>query len=219
MEGIILPESVFGREKKHKKIGDNDDQKPIKKSNKKIIGRKTSTLKKPVTDTDSESEIDVEDTYQVASDSEDESEKKKNNVVTEDEYSNTHESPVYDGVEPYFIFQRRWEAFCQSKQSKHIHELMLDFLNKLFCTNYKSLRSIKKITTDMIPTPKKFTDMMMSDRDYIETFKIRYSQNIPTIKMLNNLLAKVSYSMVEVDKGKKLHYVIKPRSVSARSGM
>lgn len=181
-----------------------------------------SKKQETVPDSDSESEIDVEDTYRVGSDSDDDLPKdknkdKKSKVVVDDEYADTSKPPVYDGVEPYFLFKRRWDAFIQSKQCKRVHVTILEFLNKLLCTKYTSLRSIKKITFDMIPTPKKFTDMMTSDRDYIETFKIKYSQSIPTSKMIDNLLGKVNYSLVEVDTGKELYYAVKPRSVSSRS--
>lgn len=195
------------------------------KKDSKIKSNNNNTIKKQETvpDSDSESEIDVEDTYHIASDSEDELDKSKNKlkskVLIDNEYSNVSEPPVYDGVEPYFIFKRKWDAFLQSKQNKRIHVMILEFLNRLLNTKYTSLRSIKKITFDMIPTPKKFIDMMTSDRDYIETFKIKYSQNIPTIKMIDNLLAKVNFSLIEIDTGKQLHYAIKLRSTSARSGL
>ena len=142
---------------------------------------------------------------------------KKNKILLDKEYSNISASPVYDGVEPYFIFKRKWDAFFQNKQNKHIHITILKFLNKLLCTNYMSLISIKKITFDMIPTSKKFTDLMTSDQDYVETFKIKYKQNIPSVKMIDNLLAKVNFSLIEVDNGNEIYYSIKPRYASLRS--
>jgi hypothetical protein len=223
MEGIVLPEAIFGSSNVKSAITPSTNKK-ISADNKytKHSGKDENKLKKQETipNTDSDSEIDVENTYHIKSDSDDDMGKtkniKKNKILLDNEY-NISASPVYDGVEPYFIFKRKWDAFFQNKQNKHIHITILKFLNKLLCTNYMSLISIKKIPFDMIPTSKKFTDLMTSDQDYVETFKIKYKQNIPSVKMIDNLLAKVNFSLIEVDNGNEIYYSIKPRYASLRS--
>ena len=125
--------------------------------------------------------------------------------------------PVYDGIEPYFMFKRRFDMFIHTKCCKRIYELILEFLNKLLCTKYTNLRSIKKITFDMIPSSKKFTDMILFNQEYIDTFKIIYNEYIPTSMMINNLLGKVNYSLVEVNIKNELYYTVKPSYVSSKS--
>jgi hypothetical protein len=118
--------------------------------------------------------------------------------------------PIYDGIEPYYMFERRLHKYIETKQNKHIHETILEFLNLIFKSEYKSLKSIKKISKDLIPSSKKFVNILKSDNLYVETFKIRYNQNIPTEKMINKLLEKISYRFVEKNNGKSIYYDVKP---------
>lgn len=189
----------------------------IKTKSKQIVKTKSKQInkskkkRKQTNSDDSDSTIDVDDT--------------ENDTDTEDQiYKNSDNGdvsdiPVYDGIEPYFIFKRRWDEFILNK-NKHIHIKILEFLNKLLNTKYTNLISIKKITYDMIPCPKKFSQILTSDQDYVSTFRIRHGSTIPTVKMLANLLSKINFSFVEVDTGKELYYTVKPKSGIARvSGM
>jgi hypothetical protein len=207
----VVPENIFDSVHKSKSTLKSSQSKPKNDKNDNN------------SDSDSDSAIDVEDTYindsysfsEDESDSED-SDKKSSELDTE--CFDTTKPPVYDGIEPYFMFKRRWDNFIQNKESKRIYVKILEFLNRLFSAKYTNLKSIKKITLDLIPTPKKFIDIMTSsDQNYVQIFKIRYSQSIPTFKMLDNLLAKVNFSLVMVDTGKELYYSIKPKSSSSSS--
>jgi hypothetical protein len=132
----------------------------------------------------------------------------KIHYTEETEDTDYSKPPVYDGEEPYFMFKRRFDKYIENKH-KHKHEKIIEFLNKLFSTKYTNLRTIKKITLDMMPTSDEFVDLMNSDSKNSEMFKIRYNKTIPVHKMINNLLNKINYSFVEKDNGKEIFYSIK----------
>jgi hypothetical protein len=117
--------------------------------------------------------------------------------------------PVYDGVEPYFMFKRRWDAYHQKKINGKLHTHVLNFLNELFDAEYKSLISIKKIKADDMPPPKQVVDVINNNTDFKNNFKIKYSQNIPSYKMINSLLNKVDFSFVESKTKRYTYYSVK----------
>lgn len=218
---VNKPKSIIGSRQITKPSSKSKTQIPIKatvKTTVKRLTKKRSKNTKHSTDkSDSDSEIDVEDTYRLDSESESEADQKEQTVVfTEDILDMSLGPPVYDGEEPMYLFNRRMEQYMQNTHNKQLHETILEFLNKLLCTKYTSLRSIKKITYDAIPSSKKFTNMMESDRNYIEMFRIKYNHTLSTSKMINNILAKIGYSLSEVDTGKELYYAVKSRSSSTR---
>jgi hypothetical protein len=125
-----------------------------------------------------------------------------------EEINDIEQCPVYDQKEPYFKFKRRWDAYMVHKKYGLIHKTMLEFLNKLFNTEYTGLISMKKININLIPTAKQFSKLFESDEKY-KIFKIKHNRNVPVDKIIDTLLSKINYSFVKNQEQKNIYYTIK----------
>lgn len=153
--------------------------------------------------TDSEIEIDEDNNQDSLDDTEEQDKDGDDSQEKEDT-----KPPVYDGTEPYYIFIRRWNAYMAAKQSKQLHSLVLEFLNKLLDKEYKSLISIKKIPIDSIPDTKVLSELIKSNDAYSKAFKLRCGDK-PSHKVIDTLLSKINFSLVEVEDKNKRYYSIK----------
>ncbi len=130
------------------------------------------------------------------------------------EINEVNKPPVYDGIEPYYIFRRKWEAYIQGKQNKKLHTSILLFLNQLFGTKYNSLVEMKKISFDMIPPSKKFLELITENAEYDNIFKINQNKNIPTSKLIDSLLNRLNFSFVKINNDKQAYYSVKTYRIS-----
>ena len=196
----ILPKNVFDK----KSI-------PINKNSKltKITSTKKTTIKKKINESDEDSFIDIDK----SNESNESNESDKSNKS--DESKNTtfkfidKSVPVYDGVEEYYLFVRRWDAYTRRITDKQLYDNILNFINQLFSTEFKCLLEIKKLDEKLFPHPQKIVDIIQLNENFKRLFRIKYNQNIPTPKMLNSLLNKVKLSLIRIEGEKKTYYYIK----------
>ena len=133
---------------------------------------------------------------------------KANKIDTHTE--NTFDSPpVYDGVEEYYLFKRRWDAYMDYKLNNTLRNYILEFINALFDTEYTNLMYIERIDENIIPASKYVVDLIKEDPNYKKLFKIRCSTNISSPKMINSLLNKVGFSFVKMVSNKGSYYCVK----------
>ena len=117
--------------------------------------------------------------------------------------------PIYDGIEDYYKFRRRWDKYIQNKRKKSKYDNILKFINLLFNTDYKSLAKMKKITYDMIPSTKKIAEIMSDNPDMEDSLKLRCNEAVPTSKLIDTLLSRINFSFVEIDNGKEIYFSVK----------
>ncbi|VBB17871.1 hypothetical protein YASMINEVIRUS_334 [Yasminevirus sp. GU-2018] len=166
--------------------------------------------------TDEDSAIDINDIDEMFGDDDSESEDDSKTKSEQDTPEVIDDAvPVYDGKEEYFMFMRRWEAYTQRTANKQLHTNILKLINQMFGQEFKTLIEVKKIEESTVPPPKMMVDAIKSNAEFTKLFKIRVSQNIPTLKMLDSLLNKINFSLVKTEgreiKGKKKsYYCVKP---------
>lgn len=135
-----------------------------------------------------------------------------NNDITYDNIrqNNINGIPIYDGIEPYYKFKRRWDLYIYEKNKKGKNAEILNFLNKLFKTEYKNLMEINKITYDMIPNSKTLYNVMSNNPELIKSFKLKNKRIISVVKLINIILNKINFSFIEIDDGKEIYFAVKP---------
>lgn len=116
--------------------------------------------------------------------------------------------PKYDGIEPYYIFKRRWDAYIAQKTYKDLYDNILDFFNILFELDNKNLLAFKDIKEEDLPTSSTVSDLITANEQY-KVFRIRHNSNIPTCKMLHSILNKINFSFVLTETKKGNFYSIK----------
>jgi len=203
------------------KIKSNNAAKIKSIKNSKSTQSKTSIKTKYVKQTnkintksesDTESEIDIDDIDCIIykngfpSDESESDEEIKAVQIVEEVFDG---SPVYDGVEPYYIYKRRLDLYLNNKMNRPLHTQILNFINILFDSEYTSLISIKKIEATKIPISKYIVDLIKEDENFKKLFKIRCSENIPSDKMIDSLLNKVNFSFVKIESKKGDYYCVK----------
>jgi hypothetical protein len=135
------------------------------------------------------------------------------NDSTEDKHDPDHPDdtpPVYDGVEPYYIFSRKWNTYVEKMRTKKIHNYILSFMNKLLSGDYKSLLEMKMITYDKIPSSKKLSGLIKQEPEYEKILKMKYDKNIPVVKVIDMLMSRINFSFVEFETKKETYYSVKP---------
>lgn len=122
-------------------------------------------------------------------------------------------SPVYDGIEPYYLFRRRINAYLQTLRYKSTHENILNLLNESMCTNYKCLLEIKKINKKKIPSCEKLLEIASRNSKYDvligimkESEKNKINQSC---QLINKLLNTIKFSLLEIPIGKETYCTIK----------
>jgi hypothetical protein len=180
---------------------------------------KTKATNDSKSESNSDSEIDIDEIDNLIykdgypSSEESESSEPETKIVCKAEPVCTS-PPVYDGEEPYYLFKRRWDAYINNKLTQTLHMHILSFINTLFDSEYTSLISIKKIDEKKIPAPKYVVDLIKEDNNYRKLFKIKYSLNIPSPKMIDSLLNKINFSFVKMENKKSVYYCIKSGIIS-----
>lgn len=197
MSGIILPTVDFSNISNKSNKSTSKSKKHISISN---------------SDSDSISSIDIDDIDQLiyengfpSSESISSSSEESDTIKEIIDYS----PPVYDGEEPYYLFNRRWEKYMSNKLNKSLHTNILNFINALFETEYNNLISIKKIKEEDIPISKYVVDLIKEDDIYRKAFNIKYNQNIPSHKIINRILNKINFSFVKIENKNGNYYCIK----------
>ena len=226
MSGIILPNVDFSGSPNLSKRGEksieisknlvtkNTHQTHSNKVN-KSSDRNISKNKIITTEESTESEIDIDEIDSLiykdgypSSETETESDS-----ISEEEFDLANkindEPPVYDGEEPYYIFKRKWDAYLDNKITGTLHTHILSYMNSLFETEYTSLISIKKIEEKDIPLNRYAVDLIKEDTNYKKLFKIKYSLNVPTHKIIDRLLNTVNLSFVKINNKNGNYYCVK----------
>ena len=226
MDGIILP-SVFESKNDKNKISHKV------KSQNKINNRSDDTDDSNTNSTLSSDNEKNKISHKVNNRTDVTNDSNNNSTLSSDNETN-NTPPVYDGIEPYYIFRRRWDAYIQKSQNKTTYDNILKFLNETMNTNYKSLIAMKKIDKSTLPSFKKILELITQNSKYETLFRymINSKQNnmvpldsskdeskasltshrdvrvLPN-KIINRLLNNIGFSLIEIKNKKEIYYTVK----------
>lgn len=213
MSCLILPTINFSNSHKSTSIKESH------KSKKKVHEpKKIKTIVKELSKSSDESEnsVDINDIDTIiyedgfpSTESSNESDTNENNEDNTDNEQILNNPPVYDGIEPYYLFKRRWDSYMNNKLNHTLRKNILEFINSLFDTEYTNLISIKRIDEKDIPASRYIVDLIKEDPNYRKLFKIRCSTNISSPKMINSLLNKIEFSFVKMETNNGNYYCVK----------
>lgn len=195
MNGIFLPEVDFDDD-----VIPNNNSKSMK-SDKSVKSVKDLKIDKINKNDKNSKKIDKVDKFE-KTDKSDKIKKKEDLKIKKQ-----MKAPVYDGVEPYYKFQRRWTEYIASL-GDDMDDLGLQFLNEAFNTSFTSITSVRGIKQNQIPTIQTLIDMFEGTDDYKKKFKIRCNKNMEPLNVINNLLKKINYSFIKTNQGYRTRPII-----------
>jgi hypothetical protein len=174
---LILPKNIFESDKSVNKSA-------IKSVNKSVNKQKTKSI---TPEEDDEEELII---------------KSEKNIIVKKKDDDITKPPVYDGIEPYHIYMRKFDRYIQFMNHKNMHELILRFMNELFEEEHKSLREIVNISLDKIPSCKRFMDIYEGNDEYKDTFKLKSPYGVSPEILLDRIMSKIGFSFVLNEKHK-----------------
>lgn len=101
--------------------------------------------------------------------------------------------PVYDGVEPLYIFRRKMMDYLESQKSDRLSDT-LKLLNLILNTEYKYVMDMKRVIN--LPTKKQVVRILDENEELVKKLGLSMdADNVP--HYLNNMLNRLGFSFME----------------------
>lgn len=114
--------------------------------------------------------------------------------------------PVYDGVEPLYIFRRKMMDYLETQKFDRLSDT-LKLINLILNTEYKYVMDMKRVTN--LPTKKQVVQILDENEELVK--KLGLSMDMMDVAhYINNMLNRLGFSFMEyngVDGNK--YYMVK----------